>query len=80
VCRRQTAAGFHAVAHLPADADEHHIVTAARERSVDLYGMSSCRASRAARPAQLVLDFGNVSERAIAEGIASVGDLLTGPP
>ncbi|WP_344467602.1 PLP-dependent aminotransferase family protein [Kitasatospora kazusensis] len=74
------AAGFHAVAHLPGGADEYHVVTAARARSVSLYGMSACRASRAAAPAQLVLGFGNVSERAITEGIAAVGDLLAGGP
>ncbi|MFJ5827908.1 PLP-dependent aminotransferase family protein [Streptomyces sp. NPDC093089] len=70
------AAGFHAVAHLPAGADEHHIVTAARERSIGLYGMSACRASGSATPAQLVLGFGNVGERDIREGIAAIGDLL----
>jgi GntR family transcriptional regulator/MocR family aminotransferase len=74
------AAGFHAVAHLPAGADEQRVVTAARERSVGLYGMSTCRASRATTPAQLVLGFGNVGERAITEGIAAVGHLLTGRP
>jgi GntR family transcriptional regulator/MocR family aminotransferase len=74
------AAGFHAVAHLPADADEHHVVTTARERSVGLYGMSTCRASAATTPAQLVLGFGDVGERAITEGIAVVGGLLTGQP
>ncbi|KJS58725.1 hypothetical protein [Streptomyces rubellomurinus] len=68
------------VAHLPAGADEHHIVTAARERSVGLYGMSAHRASHATAPAQLVLGFGNVGERAIAEGIAAIGHLLTGRP
>ncbi|MCX4852036.1 PLP-dependent aminotransferase family protein [Streptomyces sp. NBC_00893] len=74
------AAGFHAVAHLPAGSDEHHIVTAARERPVGLYGMSAHRASHATAPAQLVLGFGNVGERAIAEGIATIGHLLTGRP
>ncbi|MFI9723706.1 PLP-dependent aminotransferase family protein [Streptomyces sp. NPDC052396] len=73
------AAGFHAIAHLPAGADEHHIVTAARERSVGLYGISSCRASRATAPAQLILGFGDVGERAITRGIAAVGNLLTRP-
>jgi hypothetical protein len=29
-------------------------------------------------PGQLVLGFGNLSERAIASGIAAVGDLLRG--
>ncbi|GAA3141849.1 PLP-dependent aminotransferase family protein [Streptomyces rameus] len=74
------AAGFHAVAHLPADADEHHVVTTARERSVGLYGMSTCRASAATTPAQLVLGFGDVGERAITEAVAAVGHLLTGQP
>ncbi|MEU3838671.1 PLP-dependent aminotransferase family protein [Streptomyces sp. NPDC028635] len=74
------AAGFHAVAHLPRGADEHHVVTAARARSVGLYGMSACRASRDAAPAQLVLGFGNVSERAITAGVAAVGDLLAVGP
>ncbi|MFF9765359.1 PLP-dependent aminotransferase family protein [Streptomyces sp. NPDC014636] len=74
------AAGFHAVAHLPGDADEHHVVTTARERSVGLYGMSACRASTAATPAQIVLGFGDVGERAITEGIAAIGHLLGGRP
>ncbi|MER6298914.1 PLP-dependent aminotransferase family protein [Kitasatospora sp. NPDC001539] len=72
------AAGFHAVAHLPAGVDEHRVTTAARERSVGLYGISGCRASRSTAPAQLVLGFGDVGERAIAEGIAAVGRLLAG--
>ncbi|CAL9333041.1 HTH-type transcriptional regulatory protein GabR [Streptomyces sp. enrichment culture] len=74
------AAGFHAVAHLPAGTDEHHVITAARERSVGLYGMSGCRASHIDAPAQLVLGFGNVGERTITEGIATIGDLLTCRP
>ena len=72
------AAGFHAVAHLPGAADEQSVVAAARARSVGLYGMSRYRSSGAVRPAQLVLGFGNLSERAIAAGIAAVGDLLDG--
>ncbi|MFI9333084.1 PLP-dependent aminotransferase family protein [Kitasatospora sp. NPDC052868] len=74
------AAGFHAVAGLPAGADEQHVLAAARARSVGLYGMSVCRASQAAAPAQLILGFGNVGIRAITEGIALVADLLTGRP
>ncbi|MFB0620382.1 PLP-dependent aminotransferase family protein [Streptomyces sp. AGS-58] len=72
------AAGFHAVAHLPAGADERHVVTAARARAVGLYGMSAMRASHAATPAQLVLGFGDVTERDITAGIAAIGDLLRG--
>jgi GntR family transcriptional regulator / MocR family aminotransferase len=70
------AAGFHAVAHLPAQADEQAVVAAARERSVGLYGMGGYRATPAAAPPQLVLGFGNVSERAIEPGIVAVADLL----
>ncbi|QNS02356.1 MocR-like pyridoxine biosynthesis transcription factor PdxR [Streptomyces xanthii] len=72
------AAGFHAVAHLPGQADEHDLVAAARTRSVGLYGMSACRAAHATRPAQLILGFGDVGERAVTAGIAAIGDLLTG--
>jgi GntR family transcriptional regulator/MocR family aminotransferase len=70
------AAGFHAVAHLPVVPGERSVIAAARQRSVGLYGMSSQRSSGSEEPAQLVLGFGNLSERAIAAGIAAVGDLL----
>ena len=72
------AAGFHAVAHLPAPAEEESVVARALLRSVGLYGMSRYRSTGAVRPVQLVLGFGNLSERAIAAGIAAVGDLLQG--
>ncbi len=70
------AAGFHAVARLGDDADEHGIAEAARTRSIGLYGMGSFRLGRSAGPPQLVLGFGNLSEPAIARGIAAIGDLL----
>ena len=70
------AAGFHAVAHLPASADEDAVVAEARRRSVGLYGMAPFRATRGAAPPQLVLGFGLVNERAIETGIAAVADLL----
>jgi GntR family transcriptional regulator / MocR family aminotransferase len=71
------AAGFHAVAHLPPRTAEHHIIQAARSRSVGLYGMSSCRADHAPGPPQLVLGFGNTAQRAIQAGIAVLGDILS---
>jgi GntR family transcriptional regulator / MocR family aminotransferase len=71
------AAGFHAVAHLPASADEDAVVAEARRRSVGLYGMAPFRATRGAAPPQLVLGFGLVNERAIETGIAAVADLLS---
>ena len=70
------AAGFHAVAHLPESADEQAVIAAARERSVGLYGMGPQRSTAVAAPPQLVLGFGNVSERAVESGIAAVADLL----
>jgi GntR family transcriptional regulator / MocR family aminotransferase len=72
------AAGFHAVAHLPEPVDEQSVISAARARSVGLYGMSAHRSTGAGTPAQLVLGFGNLNERAIEAGIAAVGDLLNG--
>ena len=72
------AAGFHAIAHLPAGADEAGVIAAARDRQVGLYGVGGYRgvADPAAPPA-LVIGFGNVRERAIAPGIAAVADLLS---
>jgi GntR family transcriptional regulator/MocR family aminotransferase len=72
------AAGFHAVAHLPPTADEQAVVAAARQRLVGLYPMGRYRAaSLVPAPPQLVMGFGNISERAIEPGIAAVADLLT---
>ena len=70
------AAGFHAVAHLPAGASEADVVSSAKERSIGLYGMSANRADKSTDPPQLVLGFGNLSERSIRDGIAAVADLL----
>jgi GntR family transcriptional regulator / MocR family aminotransferase len=71
------AAGFHAVAHLPAGASESAVIRQARARSVGLYGMSSYRASHPADPPQLVLGFGNTSQQAIRAGTAVLGDILS---
>ena len=70
------SAGFHAVARLPDACDEHAVVDTARERSIGLYGMSMYRAGGDARPPELVLGFGDLSEAAIHRGIATVSDLL----
>jgi GntR family transcriptional regulator/MocR family aminotransferase len=71
------AAGFHAVAPLPAGADEEAVIAAARERRVGLYGISAYRGNPdpAAAPA-LFIGFGNVRERAVDPAIAAVADLL----
>ncbi|XVQ15533.1 PLP-dependent aminotransferase family protein [Spirillospora sp. CA-255316] len=70
------AAGLHAVAHLPDDVDERHVVREAMARSVGLHGMSHYRIGAAARPPQLVLGFGHLTETAIDHGIATIADLL----
>jgi len=72
------AAGFHAVAHLPATVDEASVIAAARARGVGVYGMSASRSSGATTPPQLILGFGNLGERAIGAGVEAVGDLLSG--
>jgi GntR family transcriptional regulator/MocR family aminotransferase len=74
------AAGFHAVAHLPAGTAEHAVIRAARSRSVGLYGMSTYRADHSPEPPQLVLGFGNTSQQAIRAGIAILGDILNKGP
>ena len=70
------AAGFHAVAHLPSGMAEQDVIREARSRSVGLYGMSTYRSDHSPDPPQLVLGFGNTSQRAIKTGIAAIGDLL----
>jgi len=72
------AAGFHAVARLPAGASEQWVISQARQRLVGLYGMSRYRANGATEPAELVLSFGNLNDGAIERAIGTVGDLLCG--
>jgi GntR family transcriptional regulator/MocR family aminotransferase len=72
------AAGFHAILDLPQHSSENAIVSAARRRSVGLYGMDPFRSAPAPTSPQLVLGYGNVSEHAIQAGIAAIGDLLVG--
>jgi GntR family transcriptional regulator / MocR family aminotransferase len=69
------AAGFQAVAPLPAGADEAAVIAAARERRVALYGLGEYHGEGAGPPA-LFMGFGNVGERAIAPAIAAVAGLL----
>ena len=70
------AAGFHAVAHLPAGTDVAHLVDEARRRGVGVHPMSTYRADEASDPPQLVLGFGNVGVRDIETGIETIADLL----
>ncbi|GAB2857340.1 PLP-dependent aminotransferase family protein [Actinocorallia aurea] len=70
------AAGFHAVAHLPAHLSEGEVIAAARERGVALYGMSPHRSDGAPIPPRLVLGFGNLSARTIHEAVPLIAPLL----
>ena len=70
------AAGFHAVAQLAPGAGEAAVVEAAQARGVGIYGMSANRYTRSPDPPQLVLGFGNLSQRAIIEGITQIAPLL----
>ena len=70
------AAGFHAVAQLAPGASEAVVVEAAQARGVGIYGMSANRSTRSPEPPQLVLGFGNLSERTIIEGITRVAPVL----
>ncbi len=70
------AAGIHAVANLPSDADEQALIAAAAERNVNLHGMSAYRSNQATRPPALVLGYGRISESRIPLAIAQIADLL----
>ncbi|HEU4332603.1 MAG TPA: PLP-dependent aminotransferase family protein [Lapillicoccus sp.] len=72
------AAGCHAVLRLPAGVSEESAVAGCAAHSVAVYGMSRYRSDRGTEPAELVLGFGNVSERAIAEAMRRVAPALTG--
>ncbi|ROO82961.1 GntR family transcriptional regulator/MocR family aminotransferase [Actinocorallia herbida] len=70
------AAGFHAVAHLPAHLSEEAVIAAARDRGVALYGLSTHHSNSTATPPLLVLGFGNLPEHLIHEAIALIAPLL----
>jgi GntR family transcriptional regulator / MocR family aminotransferase len=71
------AAGFHAVARLPAEPGEATVIAAARERGVGLHGIAEYRgAPDPAAPPALLMGFGNTSERAIEPAIAAIAVLL----
>jgi GntR family transcriptional regulator/MocR family aminotransferase len=70
------AAGFQAVATLPAGTDETTVIAAAREHRVGLHGLAEYWGNPAGGPPALVMGFGNVRERAIEPAIAAVAGLL----
>jgi GntR family transcriptional regulator/MocR family aminotransferase len=72
------AAGFHAVARLPAGADEVAVADAARDRGVGVRPLAGYRRGARDHPPQLVLGFGDLGEAQIRRGIAAIADLLAG--
>ena len=70
------AAGFHAVAHLPAGLDEEEVVTAAAARGVGLAAMRAHRFVLGDHPPQLVLGFGDLTPERIHRGISLIANLL----
>ena len=66
------AAGLHAVVRLPAGASEAATVAAAAGRGLALDGLSSFFAAGRSPSPALVLGYGNLSEHAIARGIAEL--------
>jgi GntR family transcriptional regulator / MocR family aminotransferase len=52
------------------------VVTAARERSVGVYGLSDNTFGERRWPPALVMGFGNLGEGAIEKGVESIADLL----
>ncbi len=72
------AAGFHAVAHLPAGLDELEVVAGAAARCVGLASMREHRFRLGEHPPQLVLGFGDLSPERIHRGISLIANLLRG--
>ena len=70
------AAGLHAVVRLPPGADERATVRAAAARGIAIDGLADFHRARAPEHPSLVLGYGNVSEPAIARGIAELAQTL----
>jgi GntR family transcriptional regulator/MocR family aminotransferase len=73
------AAGLHAVARLPAQLDETHVVAAALARGIGLHPMSAYRLNpHSSNHPQLVLGYGHLPESTIERGIATIADIIHG--
>jgi GntR family transcriptional regulator/MocR family aminotransferase len=70
------AAGLHLVAYLEDGADEAALVASAARRGVALHGLAPYRIAHEGRPG-LIFGYATLDERAIAEGIAILGDQLS---
>jgi GntR family transcriptional regulator/MocR family aminotransferase len=72
------AAGLHAVAELPPQAEEARVVAAARRRSVGVYPISDYRFGGSAAPPALVLGYGGLGEPAIRRGVHLLALAISG--
>ncbi|HEY8866886.1 MAG TPA: PLP-dependent aminotransferase family protein [Solirubrobacteraceae bacterium] len=68
------AAGLSLLAVLPDGVDEAALVTAARTRGVQVYGMSAQRFSSASYPPALVFGYANLSDAAIERGVRLIAE------
>jgi GntR family transcriptional regulator / MocR family aminotransferase len=75
---RGLAAGFHVLVLLPEGVSEEEAVTAARERSVGVYGLRDNTFGEQRWPPALVMGFGNVGEGAIEKGVEALAEALRG--
>jgi GntR family transcriptional regulator / MocR family aminotransferase len=75
---RGLAAGFHVLVLLPEGVSEEEAVTAARERSVGVYGLRDNTFGEQRWPPALVMGFGNVGEGAIEQGVEALAEALRG--
>jgi GntR family transcriptional regulator/MocR family aminotransferase len=75
---RGLAAGFHVLVLLPEGVTEEEAVTAARERSVGVYGLRENTFGEQRWPPALVMGFGNVGEGAIEKGVEALAEALRG--
>ena len=75
---RGLAAGFHVLVLLPEGLTEEEVVSAARERSVGVYGLGDDAFGERRWPPALVMGFGNLGEGAIEHGIEALAGLLRG--
>ena len=70
------AAGLHLMVELGDAASERQIIEAAARRSIRVFGVGAFRASPTSGPPALLLGFGALSERTIADAVRELASLL----
>lgn len=69
------SAGLHLVAWVPSDLDEAHLVRAAAQRGLGVYGVSPYRLTSAGRGG-LIFGYAALKEPAIQRGVAELADVI----